>query len=50
MEPDVADDAGSDDAPPPVDDEDELMFPDLVDKFSKWAMEGQYMEEMAQAP
>jgi hypothetical protein len=27
-----------------------LMFPDLVDKFSKWAMEGQYMEEMAQAP
>ena len=32
---DVEDDAEIEDAPPPQDDEDELMFPELVDRFSK---------------
>ena len=45
---DVEDDAESDDAVPILDDEDELMFPELVDRFSKQAMEDQYMEDIAQ--
>jgi hypothetical protein len=32
----------------PQDDEDELMFPELVDRCSKQAMEDQYMEYIAQ--
>ena len=45
---DVEDDAEIEDAPPPQDDEDELMFPELVDRFSKQAMEDQYMEDITQ--
>ncbi|KAK1630512.1 hypothetical protein QYE76_004827 [Lolium multiflorum] len=43
---DVEDDADIEDQPP-QDDEDELMFPELVDRCSKQAMEDQYMEDMA---
>ncbi|KAK1667978.1 hypothetical protein QYE76_056137 [Lolium multiflorum] len=41
---DVEDDADIEDQSP-QDDEDELMFPELVDRCSKQAMEDQYMEE-----
>jgi hypothetical protein len=34
--------------PSPQDDEDELMFLELVDRCSKQAMEDQYMEDIAQ--
>jgi len=44
---DVEDDAEIED-PSPQDDEDELMFPELVDRCSKQAMEDQYMEDIAQ--
>jgi hypothetical protein len=44
---DVENDAEIDD-PSPQDDEDELMFPELVDRCSKRAMEDQYMEDIAQ--
>jgi hypothetical protein len=44
---DVEDDAEIED-PSPQDDEDELMFPKLVDRCSKQAMEDQYMEDIAQ--
>jgi hypothetical protein len=44
---DVEDDAEIED-PSPQDDEDELMFPELVDRYSKQAMEDQYMEDIAQ--
>ncbi|KAK1620499.1 hypothetical protein QYE76_026016 [Lolium multiflorum] len=43
---DVEDDADIEDQPP-QDDEDELMFPELVDRCSKQAMEDQYMEDIA---
>ena len=43
---DVEDDADIEDQPP-QDDEDELMFPELVDRCSKQAMEDLYMEDMA---
>ncbi|KAK1693463.1 hypothetical protein QYE76_010160 [Lolium multiflorum] len=43
---DVEDDADIEDQSP-QDDEDELMFPELVDRCSKQAMEDQYMEDMA---
>jgi hypothetical protein len=43
---DVEDDAEIED-PSPQDDEDELMFPELVDQCSKQAMEDQYMEDIA---
>ncbi|KAK1694422.1 hypothetical protein QYE76_011119 [Lolium multiflorum] len=42
----VEDDADIEDQPP-QDDEDELMFPELVDRCSKQAMEDQYMEDIA---
>jgi hypothetical protein len=44
---DVEDDAEIED-PSPQDDEDELMFPELVDRFSKQAIEDQYMEDIVQ--
>jgi hypothetical protein len=44
---DLEDDAEIED-PSPQDDEDELMFPKLVDRCSKQAMEDQYMEDIAQ--
>ncbi|KAM0924060.1 hypothetical protein ACQ4PT_005066 [Festuca glaucescens] len=44
---DVEDDAEIED-PSPQDDDDELMFPELVDRCSKQAMEDQYMEDIAQ--
>jgi hypothetical protein len=44
---DVEDDAEIED-PSPQDDEDELMFPELVDRCSKQVMEDQYMEDIAQ--
>jgi hypothetical protein len=44
---DVEDDAEIED-PSPQDDEDELMFPELVDRYSKQAMEDQYIEDIAQ--
>ncbi|KAM0887484.1 hypothetical protein ACQ4PT_029001 [Festuca glaucescens] len=44
---DVEDDVETDDAAP-LDDEDELMFHELVDRFSKQALEDQYTEEMTQ--
>ncbi|KAM0856648.1 hypothetical protein ACQ4PT_048983 [Festuca glaucescens] len=44
---DVEDDAEIEDQSP-QDDEDELMFPELVDRCSKQAMEDQYMEDIAQ--
>jgi hypothetical protein len=34
--------------PSPQDDEDELIFPELVDRYSKQAMEDQYMKDIAQ--
>ncbi|KAM0839478.1 hypothetical protein ACQ4PT_060287 [Festuca glaucescens] len=43
---DVEDDAEIGDQSP-QDDEDELMFPELVDRCSKQAMEDQYMEDIA---
>ncbi|KAK1661554.1 hypothetical protein QYE76_049713 [Lolium multiflorum] len=43
---DVEDDADIEDQSP-QDDEDELMFPELVDRCSKHAMEDQYMEDIA---
>ncbi|KAK1663203.1 hypothetical protein QYE76_051362 [Lolium multiflorum] len=43
---DVEDDADIEDQSP-QDDEDELMFPELVDRCSKQAMEDQYMEDIA---
>ncbi|KAK1617251.1 hypothetical protein QYE76_022768 [Lolium multiflorum] len=43
---DVEDDAEIGDQSP-EDDEDELMFPELVDRCSKQAMEDQYMEDIA---
>ncbi|KAK1561735.1 hypothetical protein QYE76_017916, partial [Lolium multiflorum] len=43
---DVEDDADIEDQCP-QDDEDELMFPELVDRCSKQAMEDQYMEDIA---
>ncbi|KAK1650714.1 hypothetical protein QYE76_068519 [Lolium multiflorum] len=43
---DVEDDAEIEDQSP-QDDEDELMFPELVDRCSKHAMEDQYMEDIA---
>jgi hypothetical protein len=43
----VEDDAEIEDQSP-QDDEDELMFPELVDQCSKQAMEDQYMEDIAQ--
>ncbi|KAK1693778.1 hypothetical protein QYE76_010475 [Lolium multiflorum] len=43
---DVEDDADIEDQSP-QDDEDELMFPKLVDRCSKQAMEDQYMEDIA---
>ncbi|KAK1605704.1 hypothetical protein QYE76_029377 [Lolium multiflorum] len=43
---DVEDDADIEDRSP-QDDEDELMFPELVDRCSKQAMEDQYMEDIA---
>ncbi|KAK1686786.1 hypothetical protein QYE76_047634 [Lolium multiflorum] len=43
---DVEDDADIEDQCP-QDDEDELMFPELVDRCSKHAMEDQYMEDIA---
>jgi hypothetical protein len=42
----VEDDADIEDQSP-QDDEDELMFPELVDRCSKQAMEDQYMEDIA---
>jgi hypothetical protein len=44
---DVEDDVEIED-PSPQDDEDELMFPELVDRCSKQDMEDQYMEDIAQ--
>jgi hypothetical protein len=44
---DVEDDAEIED-PSPQDDEDELMFSELVDRCSKQAMEDQYMEDIAE--
>jgi hypothetical protein len=44
---DVEDDAEIED-PSPQDDKDELMFPELVDRCSKQAMEDQYMGDIAQ--
>jgi hypothetical protein len=44
---DVEEDAEIDDLSP-QDDEDELIFPELVDRYSKQAMEDQYMEDIAQ--
>ncbi|KAK1663460.1 hypothetical protein QYE76_051619 [Lolium multiflorum] len=44
---DVEDDAEIED-PSPQDDDDEFMFPELVDRCSKQAMEDQYMEDIAQ--
>jgi hypothetical protein len=44
---DVEDDAEIKD-PSPQDDEDELMFPKLVDRCSKQAIEDQYIEDIAQ--
>jgi hypothetical protein len=44
---DVEDDAEIED-PSPQDDEDELMFPELVDRCSKHVLEDQYMEDIAQ--
>jgi hypothetical protein len=44
---DVEDDAEIED-PSPQDDKNELMFPKLVDRCSKQAMEDQYMEDIAQ--
>ncbi|KAK1660625.1 hypothetical protein QYE76_048784 [Lolium multiflorum] len=44
---DVEDDAEIEDQSP-QDDENELMFPELVDRCSKQAMEDQYMEDIAQ--
>ncbi|KAK1631305.1 hypothetical protein QYE76_005620 [Lolium multiflorum] len=43
---DVEDDADIENQSP-QDDEDELMFPELVDRCSKQAMEDQYMEDIA---
>ncbi|KAK1619273.1 hypothetical protein QYE76_024790 [Lolium multiflorum] len=43
---DVEDDADIEDQSP-QDDEDELMFPELVDRCSKQTMEDQYMEDIA---
>lgn len=42
---DVEDDAEPDEAVPRLDDEDELMYPELVDKFSQQAMEDEYTED-----
>ena len=43
---DVDEDGEPDDAVPLHDDEDELMFPELVDRHSQQAMEDQYTEEL----
>ncbi|KAM0889346.1 hypothetical protein ACQ4PT_027760 [Festuca glaucescens] len=44
---DVEEDAEPDEAVPRLDDEDELMFPKLVDRFSQHAMEDVYTEELS---
>lgn len=42
---DVEEDARPDEAVPRLDDEDELMYPELVDKHSQQAIQDEYMEE-----
>ncbi|KAM0852447.1 hypothetical protein ACQ4PT_051757 [Festuca glaucescens] len=44
---DVEEDAEPDEAVPHLDDEDELVFPKLVDRFSQHAMEDVYTEELS---
>ncbi|KAM0854183.1 hypothetical protein ACQ4PT_050586 [Festuca glaucescens] len=44
---DVEEDADPDEAVPHLDDEDELMFPELVDRFSQHTMEDGYTEELS---